>query len=83
MVSDRLGLSQHSTAQVGPIILHPGSSKKPFGTYIQRKFSVLRFTELGDFIHFGLFLLENQNQNSLLVTRQIDNPSPGAVTGGN
>ena len=25
----------------------------------------------------------HQNQNSLLVTRQIDNPSPGAVTGGN
>ena len=29
---------------------------------------------------------QNQNQNSLLtllVIRQIDNPSPGAVTGGN
>ena len=25
---------------------------------------------------------QNQNQNSLLVIRQIDNPSPGAVTGG-
>ena len=24
-----------------------------------------------------------QNQNSLLVTPQIDNPSPGSVTGGN
>ena len=26
---------------------------------------------------------QNQNQNSLLVIRQTDNPSPGAVTGGN
>ena len=25
----------------------------------------------------------NQNQNSLLVIRQFDNPSPVAVTGGN
>ena len=25
----------------------------------------------------------NLNLNSLLVKRQIDNPSPGAVTGGN
>ena len=25
----------------------------------------------------------NLNQNSLLVKHQIDNPSPGAVTGGN
>ena len=25
----------------------------------------------------------NLNLNSLLVNRQIDNPSPGAVTGGN
>ena len=25
----------------------------------------------------------NLNVNSLLVKRQIDNPSPGAVTGGN
>ena len=25
----------------------------------------------------------NMNLNSLLVKRQIDNPSPGAVTGGN
>ena len=24
--------------------------------------------------------VQNQNQNSLLVIRQIDNPSPGAVT---
>ena len=27
--------------------------------------------------------LLNLNPNSLLVKRQIDNPSPGAVTGGN
>ena len=30
----------------------------------------------------GLYYL-NLNLNSLLVKRQIDNPSPGAVTGGN
>ena len=29
------------------------------------------------------FALLNLNLNSLLVKRQIDNPSPGAVTGGN
>ena len=29
------------------------------------------------------FLNLNLNLNSLLVKRQIDNPSPGAVTGGN
>ena len=28
-------------------------------------------------------MLQNQNQNSLLVIGQIDNPSSGAVTGGN
>ena len=33
---------------------------------------------------YKLFLLyANLNLISLLVTRQIDNPSPGAVTGGN
>ena len=32
----------------------------------------------------GLFSLQNPlNLNSLLVKRQVDNPSPGAVTGGN
>ena len=33
---------------------------------------------------FNLGVLNlNLNLNSLLVKRQIDNPSPGAVTGGN
>ena len=32
---------------------------------------------------FSFFLNLNLNLNSLLVKRQIDNPSPGAVTGGN
>ena len=32
-------------------------------------------------IYWGMNL--NLNLNSLLVKRQIDNPSPGAVTGGN
>ena len=31
----------------------------------------------------GIILNLNLNLNSLLVKRQIDNPSPGAVTGGN
>ena len=33
----------------------------------------------------GLFFFHylNLNLNSLLVKRQVDNPSPGAVTGGN
>ena len=31
----------------------------------------------------NLCLNLNLNLNSLLVKRQIDNPSPGAVTGGN
>ena len=31
----------------------------------------------------GLQILMNLNLNSLLLKRQIDNPSPGAVTGGN
>ena len=31
---------------------------------------------------FSLNLNLNLNLNSLLVKRQIDNPSPGAVTGG-
>ena len=37
------------------------------------------------FSHFqcALYLNLNLNLNSLLVKRQIDNPSPGAVTGGN
>ena len=35
-------------------------------------------------ISYIIFLLGlNLNLNSLLVKRQIDNPSPGAVTGGN
>ena len=29
------------------------------------------------------FFISGLNLNSLLVKRQIDNPSPGAVTGGN
>ena len=39
--------------------------------------------------HFGFYWLRvmspkwDLNLNSLLVKRQIDNPSPGAVTGGN
>ena len=33
-------------------------------------------------LHVGSGCL-NLNLNSLLVKRQIDNPSPGAVTGGN
>ena len=32
---------------------------------------------------FSLLLNLNLNLNSLLVKRQIDNPSSGAVTGGN
>ena len=41
------------------------------------------------FFFFGLcsirekMLVLNLNLNSLLVKRQIDNPSPGALTGGN
>ena len=35
------------------------------------------------FFFFLLNLNLNLNLNSLLVKRQIDNPSPGAVTGGN
>ena len=31
---------------------------------------------------FASYVIGNQNQNSLLVIRQIDNHSPGAVTGG-
>ena len=31
----------------------------------------------------NVVLCLNRNPNNLLVTRQIDNPSPGAVTGGN
>ena len=31
----------------------------------------------------GVLPFLNLNLNSLLVKRQIDNPSPGAVTGGN
>ena len=31
----------------------------------------------------GFILTLNLNLNSLLVKRQVDNPSPGAVTGGN
>ena len=41
-------------------------------------------------LKFGIMLIArnqlktaNLNLNSLLVKRQIDNPSPGAVTGGN
>ena len=37
------------------------------------------FMERGGAIASGL----NLNLNGLLVKRQIDNPSPGAVTGGN
>ena len=36
---------------------------------------------VGSCLTVGGFL--NLNLNSLLVKRQIDNPSPGAVTGGN
>ena len=36
-----------------------------------------------DIVHTLLQFIENLNLNSLLVKRQIDNPSPGAVTGGN
>ena len=52
-----------------------------------RKYSVLRdaITEDNDdddddLVYVSMFLL---NLNSLLVKRKIDNPSPGAVTGGN
>ena len=31
----------------------------------------------------SMIIVLNLNLNSLLVKRQIDNPSPGAVTGGN
>ena len=34
-------------------------------------------------IEIHSYLNLNLNLNSLLVKRQIDNPSPGAVTGGN
>ena len=58
---------------------------------------VMRKTEKGDnSVYFENFTKANQiiytldtirdlnlNLNSLLVKRQIDNPSPGAVTGGN
>ena len=33
--------------------------------------------------YFRLYIGCDLNLNSLLVKRQIDNPSPGAVTGGN
>ena len=39
--------------------------------------------EPGNFLSFLSFLSSDLNLNSLLVKRQIDNPSPGAVTGGN
>ena len=44
---------------------------------------------LGDYITQSKMIVSffwdelNLNLNSLLVKRQIDNPSPGAVTGGN
>ena len=49
------------------------------------------FAVLGKNEYLCTFILErgmvyldlNLNLNSLLVKRQIDNPSPGAVTGGN
>ena len=47
--------------------------------------SVGELLNIGHFnIHLSFFATYlNLNLNSLLVKRQIDNPSPGAVTGGN
>ena len=39
--------------------------------------------ELDRFVLVRDFIGPSLNLNSLLVKRQIDNPSPGAVTGGN
>ena len=52
---------------------------------IESKSCVLRFIVLGTLSRISWFILEDDdlNLNSLLVKRQIDNPSPGAVTGGN
>ena len=36
-----------------------------------------------EFVPFDTWYQEAMNLNSLLVKRQIDNPSPGAGTGGN
>ena len=42
------------------------------------------FYTLQKWPHFEISTIDlNLNLNSLLVKRQIDNPSPGAVTGGN
>ena len=44
----------------------------------------LSFDNANDFpIYLMKFVDQNLNLNSLLVKRQIDNPSPGTVTGGN
>ena len=44
--------------------------------------SIITFSSFFPFDCFYCLNL-NLNLNSLLVKRQIDNPSPGAVTGGN
>ena len=48
--------------------------------YIYTQFKIL---SLPTFPSKNINLNLNLNLNSLLVKRQIDNPSPGAVTGGN
>ena len=55
-----------------PPLFYSGHPVKPVKVVIMNKSLLI-----------SLNLNLNLNLNSLLVKRQIDNPSPGAVTGGN
>ena len=57
--------------------MHNANDQVVLDTHIYRGYS--NFLLNTAFISSSL----NLNLNSLLVKRQIDNPSPGAVTGGN
>ena len=49
------------------------------GRGVPEPLHVVANIEASSFVNLNL----NLNLNNLLVKRQIDNPSPGAVTGGN
>ena len=75
-VPDRNGFGPRSP---GTVVLGPYNYQKAL--YTGKHFYLPKSTEKTH-ARRGLYAL-NLNLNSLLVKRQIDNPSPGAVTGGN